>query len=70
MSNATDMLTLYIEAEKAALINKSYTIAGRSLSREDLKEIRAGRQEWQRRVNEENANNKGGSSLYSVADFR
>ncbi len=69
MSTATDMLDLYIAAEKAVLSGKSYTIAGRALTRENLSEIREGRQEWERRVANEQARTSGGSSTYSVADW-
>lgn len=69
MSTATDMLAIYIAAEKAVLGNKSYTLNGVSMSRENLQEIRAGRQEWQRVVNNESAKSQGGSGLYSVANF-
>ena len=70
MSTATEMLALYIEAEKAVLLNKSIMVRGRSMSKEDLSEIMKGRKEWQGRVNAESASTSGGSSLYSVADFR
>lgn len=69
MSTATDMLDLYVAAEKAVLRNQSYTINGRSLTRADLPEIRAGRQEWERKVAAEQASSKGGSAAFSVADF-
>lgn len=69
MSTATDMLALYIEAEEAVLKGQSYTINGRTLSRANLREIRNGRQEWERKVAAEKARRSCGSSLYSVADF-
>ena len=69
MSEATDMLALYIAAEKAVLEGQSYSIAGRSMTRADLPEIRAGRREWEAKVRAEKAKTQGGSSLYSVADF-
>lgn len=70
MTIATDMLELYIKAEKDVLKGKSVSISGRSLSRENLSEIRAGRSEWQQKVNQENARKYGGSSRSSLADFR
>lgn len=70
MSTATDMLALYIQAEKDVLKGKSVSVNGRSMSRENLQEIREGRMEWQRAVDAESARSQGGSSLYSVADFR
>ena len=69
MSTATDMLDLYIAAEKKVLTGKVFTLNGRSLTRENLSEIRVGRTEWQGRVNAENASSQGGSSLYSLVDF-
>lgn len=69
MSTATDMLDLYIAAEKAVLLNQSYTIGGRSLTRANLKEIREGRDHWQSKVDSETASTQGGSSLFSLADF-
>ena len=69
MSTATDMLALYIEAEKAVLKGKQVTFGDRTLGRENLQEIIKGRKEWQIAVNKENAKSQGGSSLYSVADF-
>lgn len=69
MSEATTMRDLYITAEKAVLQGKSYTINGRQLTREDLKEIRLGRREWEEKVAAESASSGGGSSLYSLADF-
>ena len=70
MTIATDMLELYIKAEKEVLKGKSVSISGRSLSRENLSEIRAGRSEWQQKVNQENSKKHGGSSSSSLADFR
>jgi hypothetical protein len=69
MSTATDMLALYIDAEKAVLKGKQVTFGDRTLGRENLQEIIKGRKEWQIAVNKENAKSQGGSSLYSVADF-
>lgn len=69
MSQATDMLALYIAAEKAVLNGQSYAISGRSLTRANLSEITKNRAYWQGIVNKENAASQGGSSLYSVADF-
>ncbi|UXY13858.1 hypothetical protein N8I74_11045 [Chitiniphilus purpureus] len=50
MSIATDMLDLYIQAEKDVLGGKSVEFNGRRLTLENLAEIRAGRVEWERRV--------------------
>jgi hypothetical protein len=64
------MLQLYIKAERAVLSGQSFTLNGRSLSRANLSEIREGRREWERKVAGESARSGGGSSLYSVVDFR
>jgi len=69
MSNATDMLDLYIKAEKAVLSNQSYTVDGQSVTKANLTEIRKGKNQWQRVVNSEMAASQGGSSMSSVADF-
>ncbi|MEH6734044.1 MAG: hypothetical protein V7690_05310 [Shewanella sp.] len=45
---ATDMVALYIEAEKDVLAGKSVSINGKMMSTEDLEQIRKGRIEWQR----------------------
>ncbi|MCD8139313.1 MAG: hypothetical protein LUE17_05975 [Planctomycetaceae bacterium] len=45
------MVGLYTKAEKAVLLNQSYTIAGQSLTRADLDKIRLGRREWETRLN-------------------
>jgi len=47
---AQSRLDAYLAAEEAALSNRSYTINGRSLTRQDLKEIRAGIDIWNSRV--------------------
>lgn len=69
MSTATDMLALYIQAEKDVLEGKSVQMDGRTLTLEDLRSIRSGRLEWEHRVNSEKAAAAGVSSLYSTADF-
>ncbi len=71
MTQAADMLTLYIQAESAVLSGQEFTLGDRRLRRADLAEIRAGRQEWQARVNAENLRNAGGPNIgglgFSVA---
>ena len=69
MTTATEMLTLYIEAEKAVLSGKEYMMNGRRLVREDLALIRAGRQEWERKANAENAQQRGVNVGHSVATW-
>lgn len=55
MTQAADMLALYIQAESAVLSGQEFTLGDRRLRRADLAEIRAGRQEWQAKVNSEQA---------------
>lgn len=65
----TEMLAKYLAAEAALLQGKEITFEGRRLRREDLPEIRKGRQEWEQRVAAQR--NKGAPSFgglgYSVA---
>lgn len=71
MSQATDMLALYIQAESAVLSGQEFTLGDRRLRRADLAEIRAGRREWQAAVNAENARASGAQTIgglgFSVA---
>ncbi|MDP3322650.1 MAG: hypothetical protein Q8S71_03785 [Hydrogenophaga sp.] len=74
MTQATDMLDKYIAAEQAILEGKSISFSGRTLSFENLQEIRAGRKEWEARVKSEQttaanrSRNIGGLGV-SVARF-
>lgn len=52
MTDDEVMLNLYIEAEKAVLEGKTVNFRGEMVGMEDLAEIRKGRQEWERRVNQ------------------
>jgi hypothetical protein len=52
IDEAQEMVALYTRAEKAVLLNQSYTIAGQSLTRADLDKIRSGRREWENRLND------------------
>ena len=63
MSQATDMLAAYIAAETAVLLGKEARLGDRSLTLEDLPEIRAGRREWEGKVNTENARARGVSTI-------
>ena len=45
LAQAEELLLLYIAAEKAILTGQAYTILDRSLTRADLKEVRAERKE-------------------------
>lgn len=69
MSTATEMRDLYLAAEKAVLKGKSISVNGRSMTHENLSEIREGYRYWDQKVQAENASSGGGSSTYSVADF-
>ena len=59
------MVDRYIEAELEILDGKTVTMNGRTMGMENLNEIRHGRQEWERRLN--NAKSKRGP--YKVARF-
>jgi hypothetical protein len=68
------MLAAYLAAETAILEGKSHSFNGRSLSYENLQEIRAGRIEWEAKVKAEQtsaAAKKGmiGGLSVSVARF-
>ena len=54
MSQASDMLQAYINAEIAVLSGQSGRIGDRQFQRADLAVIRAGRAEWQAKVDAEN----------------
>jgi len=47
---ATAMLAGYLQAETDVLLGKEARLGDRVFRSEDLAEIRAGRQEWERRV--------------------
>lgn len=47
ITNAREMVALYVKAERAVLTGQAYSIGGQSLTRADLDKIRKGRQEWQ-----------------------
>lgn len=50
LDDAQKMVDQYIQAEAAILSGKSVTWQGRTVSMENLTEIRAGRKEWEARV--------------------
>ena len=50
MTIATDMLTAYMNAEKALLLGKTVRFGDRILTQEDIQLVQAGRREWERRV--------------------
>lgn len=55
MPTATEMLAKYLAAEQAVLEGKTVKFGERLLGMEDLSEIRAGRQEWERKLSAETA---------------
>jgi len=71
MTTATDMLAKYLAAESDLLTGKTVQFNGRTLTHENLQEIRKGRMEWERRVASESGASGptfGGLS-YSTARF-
>lgn len=50
LQQAETQLAAYLAAETAVLSSQSYTVGGRSLTRADLAEIRAGIDTWNARV--------------------
>lgn len=65
MSTATDMLALYLEAEKKILKGQSVKMGERNLTMANLSEVVAERKQWERRVASENNKGRG----YSLASF-
>lgn len=65
MTQNQKMLDLYIQAEIDVLKGKSVSLRGEQMTLEDLDKIRAGRQEWEQKVNLESS---GGKS-YSLATW-
>ena len=66
MSTASDLLALYLAAEKAILGGQSYRMGDRMLTMADLDVVRRERASLERRVQGETG---GGSARYQVADF-
>lgn len=50
LQQAQTQLDLYLAAEAKVLLNQSYEIRGRKLTRADLKEIQVGIETWDARV--------------------
>jgi hypothetical protein len=63
LAQAQAQLAAYLDAETAALRNQEYTIGNRSVTRADLKEIRAGVQFWNGEVARLSSEAQTGSSL-------
>lgn len=66
---AKQMVDRYLEAEMALLEGKSIQFGGRTLTMENLGQIREGRKEWERRAVLETQAGRGGSQGYSLAEF-
>ncbi|MBD7987122.1 primosomal replication protein PriB/PriC domain protein [Luteimonas sp. Sa2BVA3] len=66
MATAQEMLVFYTDAEIAVLKGQRVRFGERDLTRADLAEIRAGRREWQLRVDAEGRRGRCG---WATADF-
>jgi len=53
MSTAQQMVDYYTQAEIAALEGRHFMFQGRQVMLQDLAQIRAGRKEWERKLNRE-----------------
>lgn len=69
MTQAESMVQKYLAAEAEVLEGRSVNINGRTHTMESLSEIRAGRQQWERRVAAEQASARGQSGGHSLAEF-
>jgi len=69
MSTASELLPLYVEAEKRILKGQSYEFAGRTWTGANLSEIRKERERLERRVFAEQRAAKG-KRTHSLATFR
>ncbi|GIU22215.1 hypothetical protein [Shewanella sp. MBTL60-007] len=58
-AQAQKMVDAYIAAELDVLDGKTVTVNGKTMGTEDLQAIRAGRLEWERRVNAYSSPNAG-----------
>ena len=59
LETAQTMLNLYIEAEKAVLLNQSYKINDRTFTRANLDEITRNRTIWEQKVSKLNRPRRG-----------
>ncbi|WP_313462481.1 DUF6148 family protein [Pseudomonas nitroreducens] len=69
LTRARTMLERYLEAEDAVLDGRSVTFGPRTLTMLDMDEIRAGRQEWERKVAKLEQAARGGRRPYKLAVF-
>lgn len=70
LSEARDELTKARNAYDLVRQGQRFTKADRTLTMADLSELRADVQYWERRVDELEAQDKGRSSIHSVATFK
>lgn len=66
--DAQTMIDHYLEAERAVLFGKETMFNGRKAVMADLPAIRAGRLEWERRLNSQ-LRAQQGESGFSLAEF-
>jgi len=66
MSEASEMYTFYLNAEKKILGGQSVRFGDRLLTRADLAEVRKGRAEWERKM----ITKKSGGASHSLAAFK
>ena len=67
MSIASDLLALYLAAEKKILLGQIAELGDRRLTLADLAEVRAEREKLERRVAAEGSSS--GAGRFQVADF-
>ncbi len=67
MKTAREMLVIYQNAEAELLEGKTIVFQGRQISHESLDMIRKGRQEWERRVANEDSGGRARSA--SLVEF-
>lgn len=68
-TQAQQMVERYIDAELAVLEGNAVQFGGRTLTMENLGQIREGRKEWERRANAESLRTRGGNAGYSLAEM-
>ncbi|EFC1623558.1 hypothetical protein [uncultured Escherichia sp.] len=68
IDDVRNMIQRYRDAEMAVLEGKSVTFNGQQLTLESLSQIRAGRQEWERRLTAM-TNRRRGSPGFKLARF-
>ncbi|WP_425327955.1 primosomal replication protein PriB/PriC domain protein [Pseudomonas nitroreducens] len=69
LTQARTILERYLEAESAVLDGRTVIFNGRTHTMEDIEKIRAGRQEWERKVANLEQAARGGRRPYKLAVF-